>query len=210
MTPAREAIVLPVLFLTVTLVGGLRIAGGVALIAPSLFSLVLGFLLLGVLVRSGALAPGRLMSGSRAPLANLNGFIVLLTTVLASAQMFSLMTPERGLPRIGFALFFLVLICNTLAAAPDRARLLRSLTVIFGSAFLLKFVVLAALSDPTGGRLKRVLQVLLEGVTLGTLTQEVVHPVSGYVALLALVLFLAGLALLPPTAPTSSRAMQLR
>jgi hypothetical protein len=133
MTAAREAIVLPVILLTVTLVGAMRIAERVAFIAPSVFSLVLAFLLLGVLVRSGTMAPGRLMNAARTPLANLNGFIVLMTTVAASGGIFSMMTPERGLPRVAFAVFFLVLLLNTLAAAPDRPRLLRSLTVIFGS-----------------------------------------------------------------------------
>ena len=69
-------------------------------------------------------------------------------------------------------MFLLALLLNTLAAGADRVRTLRSLLVIFGSAFILKFIVLAALSDQTGGRLKRVLLVLVEGVTLGTLTQD--------------------------------------
>jgi hypothetical protein len=90
-----------------------------------------------------------------------------------------------------------VLLLNTLAAAPDRVRVLRSLMVIFGSAFILKFIVLAALSDPEGGRLRRVLLALLEGITLGTLTQPLAHPAAGYVAFFTLIVFLTGLALLP-------------
>ena len=57
MTPAREAIYLPVLFLTVTLLGGLRPGSAVVLAPPSLFSLVLAVLLAGVLVQSGAFVP---------------------------------------------------------------------------------------------------------------------------------------------------------
>jgi hypothetical protein len=45
--------------------------------------------------------------------------------------------------------------------------------------------------------LKRVLYVLLEGVTLGTLTQPRLHSVAGYLAFATLVLFLIGLAMLP-------------
>jgi len=85
---------------------------------------------------------------------------------------------------------------NTLAASPDRVRVLRSVLVIFGSAFTLKFIVLAALSDPTGGRVKRMLQIMLEGLTLGTLSQDVYRPVTGYVAFVTLTLFVGGLALL--------------
>jgi len=97
---------------------------------------------------------------------------------------------------VALGVFLFVLLLNTLAASPDRLRVLRSLLVIFGSAFVLKFVVLAALSDPEGGWLKRGLQALLEGLTLGTLTQTVYSPITGYVAFIALTLFFAGLALL--------------
>jgi hypothetical protein len=99
--------------------------------------------------------------------------------------------------------FFLVLLLNTLAASPDRIRVLRSLMVIFGSAFILKFIVLAAVSDPEGGRLRRVLLALLEGITLGTLTQPIAHPAAGYVAFFTLIMFLTGLALLPKRAASS-------
>jgi hypothetical protein len=197
MTATREAIALPLVFLTVTLFGGLRIADGVALLPPPLFALVLSVLLLGLLVRCGALAPNRLMHASRSMLANLNGLIVLFAAFLASAQAFNVATPESGAPRVLFNLVYLVLLANTIAASPDRVRVLRSLLVIFGSAFIVKFVVLAALSHPAAGPLTRVLQVLFEGITLGSVTQEVFHPATGYVAFGTLVLYLFGLVLLP-------------
>jgi len=197
MSPATEAFYLPAVFLTVALLGGVRVADRVMLLPPPLYALVLGLLLFGVLARTGTLALHRLMNSNRAAVANLNGLLVMLTTFLASAQVFNLVTPESGLPRLLFDVFFLVLLLNTLAAAPDRVRVLRSLVVIFGSAFVLKFIVLAALSDPAGGMLKRVLLVLLEGVTLGTLTQDVFHESTGYLAFFTLALFMIGLALLP-------------
>lgn len=199
MTVAREAFILPLLLLSVALLGGLRVGDRVELLPPSLFSLVLAMVLSGALVRSGALAPGRLMHATRTALANLNGLAVLAALLAASAQALALVTPDWGLPRIGASIFLLVLLLNTHAASPDRQRLLRSMLVIFGAAFVLKFVVLAALSDPVQGRLGRALQVLLEGVTLGSLTQPVHRPVTGYVAFLTLTLYLVGLALLPHT-----------
>jgi hypothetical protein len=45
--------------------------------------------------------------------------------------------------------------------------------------------------------LKRVLQTLLEGLTLGALLQPVSHAAASYLALLTLVLFLVALFLLP-------------
>jgi hypothetical protein len=203
MTAAREAFTLPLLLLTVALLGGLRIGDRVDLVPPSLFSLVLAMLLAGALVRSGALAPDRLMRADRGALANLNGLVVLATLLAASAQALALVTPDGGLPRIGTSVFLLVLLLNTHAASPDRRRLLRSLLVIFGATFLLKFVVLSALSDPVQSRLARALQILLEGVTLGVLTQPHYASATGYVALLTLVLYLVALALLPNERPVS-------
>jgi hypothetical protein len=196
-TAAREAVQLPVLFLTVVLAGGVHVGERVAIRPPSLFGLVLGVMLLGLLVRSGALAPERLMHSTRSRLANFNGFTVIAALVLASAQAFTLVTPDFGLPRVLVSLFLLVLLLNTLAASPDRPRVLRSLLVIVGSTFTLKFVVLAALSDPAGGRLTRVLQVLFEGLTLGALSQERFHPATSYLAFATLLMYLLGLVWLP-------------
>ena len=197
MSVASEAVYLPLLFLTVALLGGVRVADTIVLLAPPLFALVLGVLWFGVLARSGAIALHRLINAGRSALANLNGLVVIVATFLGSAQVFNLVTPEIGLPRLLFNVFFLVLLLNTLAASPDRVRVLRSSVVIFGSAFVLKFIVLAALSDPDGGTLKRVLLVLVEGVTLGTLTQAVFHESTGYLAFFTVALFITGLAFLP-------------
>ena len=80
MSRAREAFVLPFLFLTVALLGGVRLADRIVLLPPPLFTLVLAFLLVGVLVRSGALAPERLMSAARPPLANISGAVVIVSS----------------------------------------------------------------------------------------------------------------------------------
>jgi len=215
MTPAREAIYLPLLFLTVALLGGVRPGGPIVLAPPSLFSLILAVMLVGMLIHSGALVPLRLMNGSRSGLANLNGFVALAALFAASAQIFSLLTPEAGVPRIVFSVYFLVLMLNTLAAGPDRVRVLRSLAVTFGAAFVLKFIVLDALSDPASGRMARLLQILFEGVTLGTVTQQVHHPSAGYLAFFTIGIFLVTLSLLPSHRHTdleleTSRAIRLR
>jgi hypothetical protein len=210
MSVALEAFHLPLIMLTVTLLGGLRVAERVILMPPPLIDLVLAMLLLGILVRSGALAPERLMSAERSAAANLNGLVVLIATFLASAQIFNLATPESGLPQLVFSVFLLVLLLNTMAASSDRIRALRSLAVTFGSAFVLKFIVLAAISDPAGGRLKRILLVMLEGLTLGTLTQDTFHPITGYLAFFTFALFMVGLSLLPIRTAVSADVLRLR
>ena len=197
MTRTREAFVLPLLFLTVALLGGLRVAERVVLLPPPLFALVLACMLVGVLVKSGALAPDHLVHAGRPAMANANGATIMLALLAAAAQAFNVAIPESGLPRLLFSVFLFVLLLNTLAASPDRVRVLRSMLVIFASAFILKFIVLAALSDPAGGRVKRVLLVMLEGLTLGTLSQDVYRPATGYLAFVTLGVFVGGLALLP-------------
>ena len=205
MKAATEAVYLPMLFLTVALLGGLRVDDRVTFVPPPLFALVLGMMLFGVLVRGRVLAADRLMSASRTPVENLNGLVVMLSTFFAATQVFNLVTPESGLPFLLFNVFLFVLLVNTLAAFPDRVSVLRSMAIITGAAFILKFIVLGALSNPGEGVLKRVLYVLLEGATLGTLSQPVLHPAAGYIAFATLSLFLVGLAMLP--ARTRSEAL---
>jgi hypothetical protein len=207
MTTGREAIALPLTFLTVLLIGGLRIADTSALVPPSPYVLVLGVLLVRVAVQSGTLAPEQLVSASRSALANGNGLVVIATLWLAAAQVFGVLTPESGVPRLAFGVFFLILLLNTAAASPDRPRLLRSLAVTFGAAFIVKFVVLHGLSAPSEGAMKRTLQALLDSVTIGALMQEVPHPITAYIALLAVGLFLLGLFLLPHHTGSSRSAL---
>ena len=90
MTPAREAIGLPMLFLTVLLLGSARITDSVVLLPPTLFALVLAVLLLRVLVQCGALAPDRLLGSSRSAIANVNGLIVFVALWAAGAQTMSM------------------------------------------------------------------------------------------------------------------------
>jgi hypothetical protein len=198
MTPSRDAIVLPLIFLTVVLLGGIEISRAATVLRPpSVFALILGVLLLRLLIQSSAVDPQRLLSSSRSPLANANGVVVFATLWAAAAQTFGLLIPASGLPRPAFNVFFAILLLNTAAAAPDRRRLMRSLAVTFGAAFVLKFVVLQELSSPVEGTMKRVLQAMLDTVTLGVLSQSVLHPATAYLALFTIVLFLIGLVLLP-------------
>jgi hypothetical protein len=197
MSALREAIILPAAFLTVALLGGLEPGGLTPWGAPSLFSLVLAVLLVAALVRGGALAPDRLLHGSRSPLANANGAIVLLSLFAASAQTLHMVTPRHGLPAVIVALVLLLLLINTLVISPDRPKLLRSLALVLGSAFVLKFVLLDALADPAGGRTKRVLVALFDAATLGTIAQDPLPASAGYLAFTLIVVYLIAVSALP-------------
>jgi hypothetical protein len=197
MSAGREAWFLPLALLTVALLGGLEPGRPAPFLRPPLFALVLAVMLFAALVRSRVLVPQRLVHDSRASLANANGAIVLLALFAATTQLFNLLTPRSGLPLVAVSAFLFVLLLNTLVASPDRPRLLRSLMVICGSAFVLKFVILAGLSDPVGGRTKRVLVALFDAATLGIITQEPLPDLAGYIAFFTIVLYLVAVAALP-------------
>jgi hypothetical protein len=164
---------------------------------PPLFALLLGVLLVASLVQCGALAPAMIIAPQRSALENLNGLIVLLTLFAASAQALAVVMPTSGVPAVLMGILLFALLAQALAIGADRGRMMRGLLVSLGVAFVLKFIVLAALSAPATSGLGRVVQLLFEGVTLGSVTQTPVHPASGYIAFATVMLFLFGLVLLP-------------
>jgi hypothetical protein len=210
MTVLREAVVLPCIFLTVALLGGLRIESTVRLVPPSVVALMLAMGLLATLARARALAPERLMNAGRPALENVSGLVVLLSLFAASAQMFNLLTPERGLLFVVFSLYFFIQLMTALAGVTGRASLLRSLAVLFTAAFVLRFVVLERLYAADGGMLKRVMTALLQGVSLGSIEYQPNAPATGYVAFLALVLYMIGLVLLPARGDVSAAGTGLQ
>jgi hypothetical protein len=198
MTLAREAFGLPLMFLTVTLLGGLRPAGLPRLMPPPLIALVLGCLLMAALVRARVIVLSDFVRSGRSALENASGLTVVIALAAATVQIFTLLLPERGLLHVLFATFFFVQLVSSLAAVDEPRPLLRSLLVLLGAAFVLRFIVLEALYAPEGGTLTRVLTVLLEGVSLGALQYEPVGGTMGYLAFAALVLYLTALYLLRP------------
>jgi len=121
---------------------------------------------------------------------------MLLTLFFASAQAFNSVLPERGLLHWLFSFFFLWTLWNNQFASFDARRLLRSLAILFGTAFVLKHMLLASLYSTEGGWLKRVAGSLLQGVSLGTLDAESFAPATGYISFFTLTLYVAGLILL--------------
>ena len=207
MTPLREAFVLPGLFLTVALLGGLRVTDSIHLVHPSLTAVVLGIVLVGALGRSGIFVPAAFMDAARRPVENVTGLVVLLAVFAASTQTIALLLPDRGLLHAAFAVFLFVQFLSLSAARIDRTGMLRSLFVLLGSFFVLRYIVLESLYDPDGGALKRVLTALMSGVTLGGIEYQPNAPVTGYVACATLGLFVTGLVLLPPAPAPPSTAL---
>lgn len=207
MTPLREAFVLPTIFLTVTLIGGLRIADTVRLVPPPLSALVVGMALVSALVRGRVLVPAIFMDPARRPLENVSGLVVVLTLLAASAQVINLVVPDAGLLHVAFVVFLFVQLISLAAAGTGRAGTLRSLFVLLGAAFVMRFIVLESLYSVEAGALKRVLTALMAGVTLGGIEYQPHAASTGYVAFAALALYMTGLVLLPPRAEPGTAMM---
>jgi hypothetical protein len=192
-------VLLPTIFLTVALLGGVRVeAGGGALlfVPPPLVTLMLAAMLLALFARGGAINLGGWLSADNGAAENVSHALVLGTLFFASAQAFNSVLPDAGLPRLVLACFFLWTLWQNQFSAFDARRLLRSLAALFGTAFVVKHLLLASLSDSTGGWLRRLTAAALEGIALGG---PAYAASTGYVSFFALALYVGGLFLLPPT-----------
>jgi hypothetical protein len=190
---------LPFIFLTVALLGGLRISAddhAFIFFPPPLITLVLAVLLMLLFVRGGLIELRSLIAANNPPLRNVSHIWLLLTLFFASAQAFNSVLPERGLLHWLFSFFFLWTLWNNQFSSFDARRLLRSLAVLFGTAFVLKHMLLASLYAPDGGWLKRVAGALVQGVSLGTLDAPTFAPATGYISFFTLGLYIAGLMLM--------------
>lgn len=196
----REALVLPGLLLAVAAGGGFRTDVATSawrFLPPTPMTLVLGLLLVAVLVRTGVVAPATMLGPHRSGLANANGAVLLVTLLVASAQVFTALSPESGLLQVLASVFFLLLLVNTLAARPTRARAMQSLGVVLLSAFVLKYVMLDALYAPEGSLARKLVTTLLEGVSLGALGYTSHGAATAYVAFAVILTYLFALVLLP-------------
>ncbi|HEX5707160.1 MAG TPA: hypothetical protein VFX96_07680 [Pyrinomonadaceae bacterium] len=205
-------LLLPTLFLTVALLGGLRVAaegGALEFVAPPLITLVLAVLLVLLAVRGRMVELGAWLDARHSPLTNVAHALTLGALFFASAQAFNSVLPERGLLHWMFSFFFLWTLWSYLPAPFDARRTLRSLAFLFATAFVLKHLLLASLYEPGGGLLKRLAGVALEGVTLGTLDAPAHAPATGYISFFTLALYVGGLALLP-AAPLEDERGPLR
>jgi hypothetical protein len=191
-------IVMPTILLTVGLLGGLRIdaqTGKFIFIAPPLVTLVLAILLGSLFVRAGAIDLHRWLAIEQPTLTNVSHLLTLMALFFASAQAFNSVLPESGLLHWMFSFFFLWTLWTNQFSAFDARRLLKSLIVLFGTAFVLKHLLVAGLSAPAGGWIRKLATTLLQGIAIDV---PAFAPVTGYVSFFALVLYVVGLLLMAP------------
>jgi hypothetical protein len=194
-------ILVPLLFLTVALFGGVRFAadnGNLIFLGPQLVSLILGAFAVVLLVRGGLVQTADYVSERRGIIENLSGVMQLAAIYFATAQVFNAVTPERGLLNFCFNVFYFLIFWNNLFVVFNPVRLAKSLTGVLVASFVLKYLVLADLFAPTESWSKYALQTLMKTASLGALDYQVFAPSTGYLAFAAVALYVLGLYLIAP------------
>jgi hypothetical protein len=195
-------VVLPTALLLVTLLGGLRLRGtdgAFVFLPPPLVTLCLAGLAMALFLRAGLVRGGAWVSAELPLPVSVCNALTLLALFAATAQAVNSVLPEQGLLHWVFVLCFFWTLWQDQFTPWAVARLLRSLAVLFGTAFVLKHVVLGALyGGPSPGLSRRILNVVLEGVTLGALDAPAFAPATGYVSFATVALYVGALALLRP------------
>ncbi len=197
-----QYIFLPLIFLTVALLGGLRLgAADSALIflKPPLICLIFAVILLFLFFRSNLLKLEGWFSEKFSTVQNVANAIILLALFFASTQIFNSLLPEKGLPFWVFAFCFFWTLWNNLFVEFQGKRLLQSLGSVFAFAFVSKYLILARLTAPTSDSWWRG---LLENPTQEFFTFLFDLPRfsagTGYIQFFAVIFYLLGLFLLPP------------
>ena len=196
-------IFVPFIFLTVALLGGLRLSGvdgSFLFLKPALLCLVFASVLLVLFFRSGLIRLDGWFSESFPLRKNIANGVVILSLFAATTQLFNSLIPEQGLPFWIVSFCFLWTLWNNLFADFDTKKLLRSLGGLFGLAFVAKYLVLANLTAPVG---QGWLRSMIENPAQQTMTWLLDLPQfsagTGYIQFFAVALYLLGLYLFPST-----------
>jgi hypothetical protein len=196
-------IFVPFIFLTVALLGGLRLSGvdgSFIFLKPALLCLVFASVLLVLFFRSGLIRLDGWFSEAFPLRKNIANGVVVLSLFAATTQLFNSLIPEQGLPFWIVSFCFLWTLWNNLFADFDTKKLLRSLGGLFGLAFVAKYLVLANLTAPAG---QGWLRSMIENPAQQTMTWLLDLPQfsagTGYIQFFAVALYLLGLYLFPST-----------
>jgi hypothetical protein len=198
----------PFVFLTVTLLGGLRLSAqsnDFLFIKPALVCLIFAAITLVLFFRANLIRVKDWFSEEFSFTANAANALVLFTLFTASTQIFNALLPERGLPFWIVAFCFFWTLWNNLFADFDTIKLLKSLGALLGIAFVTKYLILANLTAPANDNW---LKGLWENPARETFTYLLDLPTfsagTGYIQFFTLALYLIGLFLIPQNIKTGS------
>lgn len=194
-------IIIPAVFLLVTLLGGMRLGSAdnaFIFLKPALICLVFAAVLSVIFLRSGLIELGGWFSEDLTTVKNIANAAVLLTLFSASTQIFNSLLPEKGLPFWVVGFCFMWTLWNNLFADFDIKKLLRSVGALFGMAFVVKYLVLANLTAPdSSGWLQRIFENPAKEAFTWVLDLPRYSSGTGYIQFFAAALYLIGLYLTP-------------
>ena len=202
-------ILLPFIFITIALLGGLRIDsldGAFIFNRPALVCLIFAAILLILFARSRVVEIDGWFAESFPTLKNVANGFVIATLFAAATQVFNSLLPEQGLPFWIVAFCFFWTLWNNLFADFDTKKLFRSLGGLFGLAFAAKYLVLANLAAPAG---RTWFEAITENPGQEAITRLLDLPrysgTTGYIQFFAVGLFLLGLYLFPASTRAETR-----
>ncbi|CAN5861946.1 hypothetical protein BH24ACI1_BH24ACI1_08460 [soil metagenome] len=197
-----QYVFLPLIFLTVALVGGLRISAtddAFVFLKPPLMCLIFATILLVLFFRANLIKLDGWFSENFSGLKNVANAMILVSLFAASTQVFNALLPEQGLPFWTFAFCFFWTLWNNLFAKFDTKRLLQSLGGLFGLAFVVKYLILAGLTAPANNNwIQGIFENPAQEAFTWLLDLPKFAPATGYIQFFTLVFYLIGLFLLKP------------
>lgn len=192
---------LPFLFLTVTLLSGLRLSdpdSAFIFHRPSLLCLILAAILSLLFFRAGLIDFQGWFSEHFPINKNIANGSVLITAFAAATQVFNSLIPEKGLPFWIVSFCFIWTLWNYLFTEFNTIKLMRSLAGLFGLAFAAKYILLANLTAPAN---ESWLRSMIEDPAKNAFTYFLDLPSysagTGFIQFFVLIFFLLGLYLLP-------------
>lgn len=196
-------LILPIIFMAVTLLGGMRLASNdnsLIFLKPALICLVFASVTLVLFFRAKLISIDGWFSESLPVLQNGANGAVLIAMFAATVQLYNSLLPEQGLPMwiVGFCFFWTL--WNNLFADFDTKRLLRSLGALFALAFVVKFLILAHLTAPEETSwLRRMIENPGREAFTWLLDLPRYGSGTGYIQFFTLALYFIGLYLTPNT-----------
>ncbi|MEO8649335.1 MAG: hypothetical protein ABI539_09240 [Acidobacteriota bacterium] len=194
-------LLLPFILLSVTLFGGMRLDGiesSFLFLKPPLFCLVFAAISILMFFRAGVMKLDGWLSERFSMRENAANAVVLIALFAATVQVYNSLLPEVGVPFWVVAFCFSWSLLNYLLNELDPARLIRSMAGLFAFAFVAKYLILANLTAPAGGGwLRSVLENPAQEAFTWLLSLPRFAPGTGYIQFFALILYLAGLYLIP-------------
>jgi hypothetical protein len=187
-----QFIILPLIFLTVTLFGGLRLsfdANAFLFLKPQLICLILAAILMVLFVRAKLIKIGDFFAEDFSLLKNICNALILLTLFTATTQVFNSLLPEKSIAFWIIAFCFLWSLWTNLFAELSAKKLLISLASLFGLAFVVKYFVLASLVSSN----ETWTQKIFSELSAGLLDLPKFSPATGYIQFFTLILYLAGI-----------------